>query len=326
MGSSRLTQSLLVSKGTFLSLVYHDIFDYPLTTQELEKWEVRSGKIDSEVGSGDRLAVEKTGEYYHLPGRAGIILLRKLRERSSKSKLTKAKLAARVIFHIPTVLFVGLTGSLSMGNAEDGADIDFLIVTRKGTMWMTRIVVHLLLRGLGVSARRASSGDGKDRLCLNMWVDERSLVVPKSVRNIYAAHEVLQVVPLSNKEKTYEKFLQTNEWVGEYWRSSSKFKVQNSKLEKQTKSNPLFIIHSLLTTFLEPLAYRLQLLYMGRRITRETIEIGRAFFHPFGWSELVLREFNGRKVKYLEKSKLSEVIMRGLTSTTVVSYNSTLVR
>lgn len=302
MVSSKITRMVSLPKGKFLSLAYHDIFDYPLAREDLEKWEVRGGKVDIEVGSENDWLVEKTGEFYHLPGRRDVVLLRRPRAKSSGNKIKIAWFVAGIIAKIPTVLFVGLTGSLAMKNSEEGSDIDFLIITKKNTLWITRALVSAILVLGGIKRRSPEIGGAKDKLCLNMWLDEDNLMVPKEKRNIYMAHEVLQVVPLVNRDQMFEKFLRDNEWACEYWRL-----VRNTQNETQyiMKDNFLLGVTCYLLRLSEPIAYRLQLWYMQKHRTRETIEPGHAFFHPVDWSTYVTGEFENR-VKQRVEARVDE--------------------
>lgn len=296
------SKTVFVPEKKFLSIVYHDIFNYPLTERELKIWQVRGKEEDS-------WAVEKTGSFYHLPGRSETVLLRQRRNRISKVKLEKAKQAANILSKIPTVLFVGLTGSLSMKNAERESDIDLLIIAKEKTLWATRILVHLILAFYGVPRRKYESESSKDKLCLNMWMDERHLVIPKKERNIYTAHEVLQVIPLKNKDMAYERFLFANSWVGGYWK-------RNLKDNKYGVQNTLYIIFITPLRLLEPLAYRFQFARMRSRQTREAISSTRAFFHPVDWSFLATHEFESKRKQLL---KDSSQIQFPLDKQTVVS-------
>ncbi|MBI2405910.1 nucleotidyltransferase domain-containing protein [Candidatus Microgenomates bacterium] len=277
----RTTKRVHVPTHWFLSLAYHDVFGYPLTRKELVRW-----ATPRQEGA---FPAEKTGGYYHMTGRAYLVLLRKEREAASFSKRAIAQHGVHVFSRIPTVRFVGITGSLAMGNADKESDIDLFIITSRGTLWVTRLLVRVVSLLSGIRLRRIGESEHKDTLCLNMWTDEANLSIPQDIHNIYTAHEVLQVVPLINKNQTFEKFLAANFWVEKYWVNTARF--MNSK--KNLKSYFLNLILKFLVV-LEPLAYRLQLWHMKSRRTRELIEPGRAFFHPIDWGGIVLGEFERR--------------------------------
>jgi hypothetical protein len=255
-----------VNKGQIASIIYHDLFDFSLTEIELKKWSVNPQKI------------KKLGRYSQPKKKR----LRTIREKSSQKKLLIARQAVRWMQAIPTIQFVGITGSLAMMNAKDNADIDFLIITSRGTLWITRLMTYLLLKTARFSIRSSKSKDEKDKLCLNMWMDEEDLKIKQ--KNIYTAHEIAQIIPLVNKSNTYERFVGANPWVFDYWPNAISVKHQTTSVKRKAR-------------VLNTLAYKIQYLHMKNRITREQISLTRAFFHPFDWGERVLEELEKRGLK-----------------------------
>ncbi|MBI4059065.1 hypothetical protein HY404_02370 [Candidatus Microgenomates bacterium] len=290
----KTTKPVWVSQGQFLSLCYHDIFEYPLTHDELNKWKVSVG--------AEKVLVEKTGQWYHLKGRAGIILARTHRNKLSFSKLVIARQAAQVLSRLSTICFVGISGSLAMNNADSSADIDLIIITKKGTLWTTRLLASLLLKLAFLPLRTAGSKDGANQLCLNLWLDADNLLVPPDIHNLYTAHEVLQVVPLVDKNSTFEKFLTANEWVKNWWviRTLGNW-AHGLNADSLTAQEPKSL--GVLLRFLEPLAFRFQKWHMKKHQTRELVESGQAFFHPIDWGQMVLKEFEKRVKKYALKNE-----------------------
>jgi len=193
------------------SIIYHDIFDFPLTKEELVRW---SSKLKIE---NSKLKIENQGGYYFLTGRADLVTKRVNRKKIFVRKMAIARKAAKVLELLPTIRMVAVTGALAMANAAEGTDIDLLLITHPGTLWLTRLIVFGLLSISGFKLRRFGDSNQKDKLCLNMWLTTGYLVWPVRDRNIYSAHEIGQIVPLVNKNKTYELFLSDNRWIKNYW-------------------------------------------------------------------------------------------------------------
>ncbi len=261
----------IVNPGAVSSIIYHDLFDYPLTLVELIKWESGTN-FNKEV-----LVRSKNGLFF-IDGREGTILKRMMRKRISGRKLAIARKAAAILNKIPWVKFLGITGALAMENADDASDIDLIIITQKGTLWRSRLLTLLLLVVLGIPTRRFGQKVEKDKLCLNMWLDENDLVWPNDDRNPYTAHEIAQIVPLINKDKTYESFIFANRWLRRFWPNAVAVGKIRPKARKQESPFGLF----------EALAYFLQVKYMSSKITREIVTPTRAIFHPHDWGSLVL--------------------------------------
>src|SRR3972149_6335993 len=117
------------------SIYYHDIFDFPLNSDDLIKWSCRAGSRFARKVE----IVNKSG-YFFVKGRGSLIAKRLLRERVSKKKLEIARKASRILSFVPTVKMVAGTGSLAMANATRESDIDLMIVTKKGALWTTRLL------------------------------------------------------------------------------------------------------------------------------------------------------------------------------------------
>lgn len=267
------------------SLAYHDLFDYPMTIQELKRW-----KCTKRIVRPNSQKARKIGKYYLLTGRSEIVSKREARQKVSLKKVEIAKKAARILGILPSVKIIAITGALAMMNADPNSDIDLLIVCASGTLWTTRLTTVAILDLLGIPRRRYGQKTQKDRLCLNMWLDEKVLSWDKADRNIYTAHEIAQVVPLANKDKTHEKFLYKNRWIKDYWPRAAKIlrekdiKILSAKSKNHSISQYLDVFMSLF----ESIAYWLQYLYMKPKITREVVSPTRAIFHPIDWGKIVL--------------------------------------
>ena len=55
-------------------------------------------------------------------------------------------LAKNHLVYFPTIIFLGVTGSVAARNARQGEDIDLLLVCKTGTMWLTRLELWLYLK------------------------------------------------------------------------------------------------------------------------------------------------------------------------------------
>jgi len=264
-----------LSEKNIASLAYHDIFDYPLTPQELVRWEAGK-KVTTKNKS---LTINFRNGFYFLAGREASVLKRLLRKRISARKQQIARKAGQILQFVPGVKAVFVTGALAMGNASGDSDIDLLVVTRKGRLWTSRLISLLLLKMIGFPVRKFGDKNQKDKLCLNMWLDEGSLGWSKEDRNCYTAHEIAQVVPLINKDNIYERFVWENKWVRAFWPNALKATKQQGEVDKKG---------SFLGNLFESLARKLQFIYMRRKITREVVTPTRALFHPHDWGKVVL--------------------------------------
>ncbi len=197
------------------TLLYADIFDYPLKPEEVWQWLIWEKKeLPSKLNFEKALSdFKKIKGLYSLNDKRELVILRKQREKYSAKKFIKARKISRIAGIIPLVKFVGITGALAMENAKEDDDIDFLIITASGWLWTTRFLITILLNLLGVR-RKPQDKVFKDKICLNLFLEEDHLGFKK--QNLFLAHEISQVRPLVDKNKTYQRFLAANKWVKNY--------------------------------------------------------------------------------------------------------------
>jgi len=269
------------------TIIYSDIFDYPLTLEEIVKFLVG----ESEVGMGvvlnsltkiiaDSKQIYTDGEFYFLKGRKEIIELRKRRMGWSEKKWKIARGTAKKLRVIPMIKMVGITGALAMKNCKETDDIDLMVITVADRLWLTRLILYVLAPILGIRRRKPKEREVEDKICFNLFLEESSLQIQPE--NLFFAHEICQVKPIFWKDNIYEKFLWENQWVSNFLpnaKNSLKFKVQSSKLGKK---HPISQSASwrILISFFNTLAFKLQYLYMKPKITNEKVSRHQAFFPP----------------------------------------------
>jgi len=262
------------------SIRYHDIFDYPLNAKEIIKWRV--GKTALKLFTGIKEVLSKDG-YYFLKGKENLLYKKALKERVCVRKIGMAKKKASLLAKLPTVKGVFITGALAMNNADEESDIDLMIIAKKNRLWMTRLAVYLILRIMNSAVRKPNDKDQKDKLCLNIWLDELALSWDKKDRNIYSAHEIAQASPIVNKENIHQRFLQKNRWILDYWPNAVRVNYE-LRIMNYAKS-PLYVILNSLFLIFEKLAFKIQYLYMKPKITREVVTLHKAVFHPRNWGK-----------------------------------------
>lgn len=264
-----------ISDTAATTVAYADVFDAVLTTEEAVFWAAgRMTRFPDAVRKTDRVIRGRT-TYVTMRGRAHLVAERVRRERIAVSKWKSVTRIAAAFRFVPTLLLVGVTGGLSMNNARQEDDIDLFFVARRGTLWVTRLMVTLIAELFG-TRRRPGDFTVKDKVCLNMFVAEDDLTLPVAERDLFAAHEVLQMKPLWEREDAYARFLRANSWVQRYLPNAWKGKaaaLPSRHNERRSRFLSLFYL-------LEPLVKYVQLRYMNRRRTNEIIRKGQIRFHP----------------------------------------------
>lgn len=276
------------------TLIYADLFGFPLTVREIHQFLISSRPVSLtriKKALAQALAAKKVAQangLYFLPGQKKIVGQRRKREQWSREKLTIARRAANWLKLIPSIKMVAVTGALAINNAKKDDDIDLLIIASRGCLWLTRLLTVLLIE-LVARRRRPQDSRAKDKLCLNMFLEENHLKVPRQNQDLFTAHEVVQLRLLWDKGETYQKFIKENQWVKRYLSNAIKLKRQS----KTTKKQKIFWLD-----WLERLAYRFQLAYMRPRQTIEIVQPHRIHFRLHDHREWVLAEYQKRCARH----------------------------
>jgi hypothetical protein len=193
------------------TLVYADLFDYPLRTEEIHRYLTGHAApitvVEEHLQQNGRLG-EHLGSatpFWFLAGREHLVGLRRQREAFSLVLWEQAKRYGRLIAAMPFVRMVSITGSLAMNNVSGPHDdIDLLIVAAENRVWLARgltiLIVHLARR-FGVE------------LCPNYVIAEHKLEIGEP--SLFAAHEMAQLIPISGLD-TYFRLLESNAWSVDY--------------------------------------------------------------------------------------------------------------
>lgn len=184
------------------TLAYSDIFDHPLTLDELHRYLIVFASRDqiSECAISMIESACKDG-YYFLGDRPEIVDIRKRREANSRKAFDRAMFYGRILGRLPFIRMVALTGSLAMLNLSKNRDMDYMLVTRPGRVWTARAFALLL----GRLARLFG-----DVICPNVIVSENAL--EWNANNLYAAREFAQMIPISGLD-VFNRLRLANLWV-----------------------------------------------------------------------------------------------------------------
>lgn len=206
-----------LQKAILKTLSYADVFDYPLTLTELHKFLIGTKASINDLAKAltEIKEVTQDGQFFFLKKRPKIVQIRQKRFGWSQNKLKIAQKVVKYLKLIPFIKMVAVTGNLAMNNAEQKDDIDLLIVTSQNRLWLTRLLTVFLME-LVANRRRPKDQEVEDKICLNMFLAENYLQVPKKEQNLFSAHEVFQAKLLWERERAYQKFLKANQWAQKY--------------------------------------------------------------------------------------------------------------
>jgi hypothetical protein len=197
-------------RAVLSTLIYADLFDYPMTDSEIQRYLIGEAATTTGVtalldgDAGFRRHVDRTGGWVHLAGRSHLVKVRRERAAVSADLWPIARHYGARIARLPFVRLVGVTGALAMNNAAVADDIDLFILVQPGRLWLCRLLILAIVR---LAARRGTE------LCPNFLISTDHLGL--SERNLFTAHEVSQMVPLT-RTAWYDAFLDANGWVRDF--------------------------------------------------------------------------------------------------------------
>jgi hypothetical protein len=277
------------------TVAYADIFHYPLTLDDAYFWCVKKNPRKN-FRTGKMRGVVRQNYFLFLKGRKSLLESYEKRLSASKRKWEIARSVGMHLRIIPSVLLAGVTGGVAVKNASPRDDIDLFFITAKGTLWITRLLVILVLELLG-KRRRPGDKNVTDKICINMFMSEQAMCVSKNEQDLFSAHEVLQMEPLWSRRDTYRRFLQANHWTESYlpvaWSIKQTGRNQHPKISRWYTRVMRFFLR-----FLETPAKFLQLWYMRTRRTSEVISDGVLRFHPRDARAWIRSALGKRLAKY----------------------------
>jgi hypothetical protein len=269
--------ALTLSDYLYATVAYADVFDYPLTGDDLYFRCIK--KIPGKnLRARPIPGIARNNYLMFLKGRQSIVETYKKRHEYSKLKWIAARNIAWKLQIIPTIFLVGVTGGLAVNNADLSDDIDLFFITARGTVWITRLLVNI---AVGFYGKRRKPGDKHvtDLICLNMFISDDAMRLPEAEQDLFSAHEVLQMEPVWSRRDTYRRFLQANMWVKDFLPVAWKIKQVGRNQHPKVSHWWTRVSRNILRRFEIPAKF-LQLWYMSKRRTSEIITDRVLRFHP----------------------------------------------
>ena len=275
-----------LEKAILKSLAYSGLFKYPLSFNQLGTYlgtkttYSQLAKTLRKLEKKKKIS-QKQGKYY-LYRKQTVSWQKRYQTAQTKEKLARKVL--RDLEKIPWIKMIALTGPLAAHNPGKKGDIDIFVIAKKNRLWLTRAFIVLYLKA---SKNYRTDKDPNNKVCPNLLISEENLEWKKDKRNLFIASEIVRMQPILNKSNTYERFLEANRWIQNFFPN---FKF--TKVESKPKFNPSLL------NLLEKWAFRLQKGYMQKKITSEKVRPNKIHFNKNDISSDVMRRFK-KEVKRL---------------------------
>lgn len=270
-----------LERSVLKTISYADYFNFPLSIDDIYLWLISSKRITKK-------RIEKISPK---PLSSEDLVHRQRLNQLSRDKVTEITNIIDILKKIPTVQLIAVTGSVAIKNPKENDDVDLMIVTSNNTLWITRTIITLIVSLFGKRRYPRTHPDKANHtLCLNLWLEERSLKIPRNKQNLYTAHEVLQTEVLYDRHHFHPKFIQINSWVQKHLANAyfERSKLYSSVSFTHNWNNHTRILSHLIFPF-NLVMFVIQYLYMKPKITTETISLSSAYFHKVNFSKKLNR-------------------------------------
>jgi hypothetical protein len=199
------------SADVIKTIAYFNVFRYPLTDEQIYRFLPRnpvtkvdvSNTVKSLVAAG---ILNEYNNYYFLHSESkDIVSQRKDDEKRAHKMLKYARFVSLLLKQFPFTRAIFVTGSLSKNVAAVDSDIDFMIVTAQGRLWICKTFLTVFRKVFLLGSHKY--------FCTNFYVSEKEYVLAE--RNMYSAVELLTTKVMWNIPAFLE-FQQANSWVKDF--------------------------------------------------------------------------------------------------------------
>lgn len=255
-----------VHSAILKSLLYFDLFRYPLTLPEIIRFSsipIHHLHIAEEALQQleDNLMVYRFGEFWSLHSDYANIERRQKGNRSAMKIWDKAIKRSKFIQRFPFVRSVNISGSLSKNYFDAEADFDFFIITQPNRLWLCRMLLTIYKKFFLLNSRKY--------FCINYFIDTESLEIPD--KNIFTAIEIVTLKNMTG-ENLYNNFMQSNNWVKQYFPNYSSEKQMLPHAEKQSLIKHISekLMQNKIGDWLDTVCYKITLYFWKRKFKKMT--------------------------------------------------------
>lgn len=283
-------------KKVILTILYHEVFSYPLTLSEIKQRVNISDLSTTELREAvdhlvDLEMLHKVEDYYSVKKRPDWVKSRKVANQLSQKVEAKALRRAEFISKFPFIRGVFFSGTFAKGIMMADSDIDFFIITGPNRLWLARTLLILYKKILLLNSRKF--------FCVNYFVDEERLLIEE--QNLFTATEITTLRPAFGTE-IYRAFRRKNRWATRYYpnfqsREGLASEIKSTHLKKWLEKRFSGSLGARLDTFF----YKKTLQFWRRKfdwMDEDTFQIALksksyvSKHHPNNFQDRVLRKYH----------------------------------
>lgn len=203
-----------LSESILRTILYYDIFNYPLKAEEVYQFlpinHSTKQRVEQELKDlSSKGYLYQFDDLFCAQNKKELIDRRRKGNAEAEKLLAVARAKGKFISGFPFVRGVLASGSLSKGYMDENSDLDFFIITKPGRLWVARMILVLYKRIFLFNSHKY--------FCVNYFVDSDHLEIEE--QNIFTATELATVIPLCNAD-LYTNLYQRNGWLTVFFPNS----------------------------------------------------------------------------------------------------------
>ena len=231
------------------TLAYFDIFNTPLTREELSHW-LWEEKVNDYTDFARRLnnlekekKIAKKYGFYFFPGREEIINTSQRAVSIVEEKMQIAVRAGKKIRWIPFVEAIFVCNTVAGGGVKKESDIDVFIIIKNGRLWLSRLLTTI---ALSIFSLRRNKKRIANKICLSFYATNDGLDFSKikiADPDIYLIYWLENLIPVYDPNNALKKIKYKNQWAKKYlpnadsnYQTLYRWTVTDSKLSKAVRS------------------------------------------------------------------------------------------
>lgn len=217
-------KSMTVKQAVISTLAYFDIFDVPLTAEEIYEnlFFLNPDKAKIDIYLRESPLVHVYDSYYSLKRNRAFYEAWEGKRRRAKEFWKRVHRFQWLFNLCPFVRLVAVCNSLPIRAVEENSDIDLLVITEKKHMFLARFFLTILTSFMLV--RRQGKWIRK-RFCLSFYITEDNLdlnEIAQKPYDIYLAYWLKTLEPIAGDYNLYKKLINKNEyWMKPYFKTQT---------------------------------------------------------------------------------------------------------
>lgn len=193
------------------TLLYFDLFRYPLKTDEIFRFLRTNGILPADLVEPLNHLVREGYAFHHngfysTRAEAELVTRRNAGNLNAQRMAGLANRRGKLIGSFPFVRGVMASGSFSKGYMDKDSDLDFFIITAPGRLWIARMFIAIYKRVVFFNSHKY--------FCCNYFIASDHLEIEE--KNLFTATELATLIPLCGPS-CYQQLMCENPWVKEFF-------------------------------------------------------------------------------------------------------------